>query len=122
MLRPIVVVLTALVALLGLTACGSASDTSSTSTPLPTKKIAISVQGTTITPNGDRVDVKIGQPVQFVVTADSAGEIHVHSDPEKELEYTKGTTTLDVGTFDHAGIIEVESHALDKTIVQLQVQ
>ncbi|MFT4262035.1 MAG: hypothetical protein QM572_01510 [Nocardioides sp.] len=119
MFRPLVVLLLALLSLTSLTACGDGSDTATTD--LPTKKIAITFSGDTVTPNGDRVDVKIGQTVQLVVTADAAGEIHVHSDPEKELEYGKGTTVLEL-SFDHAGIIEVESHALEKTIVQLQVE
>jgi hypothetical protein len=75
-----------------------------------------------VTPNGERVDVAVGQPVEFVVTADAPGEIHVHSDPEQQLEYEKGTTILKLKGFKTAGIIEVESHALEKTIVQLEVR
>lgn len=122
MFRPIAVVLAALAALFSLTSCGAGSDDPETGTAAAPQKIQIDVQGNSITPNGDRVEVKIGQPVQLVVSADSEGEIHVHSDPEKELEYNKGTTILDLGAFDKAGVIEVESHELGKTIVQLQVQ
>jgi hypothetical protein len=57
-----------------------------------------------------------------VVKADAEGEIHVHSDPEHELEYGAGTTTLATFTIDKPGIVEVESHALEKTIVQLEVK
>ncbi len=74
-----------------------------------------------MTPNGDRVDVKAGEPVTLNVTADAAGEIHVHSNPEQELEYDAGETTLTL-TIDQPGIVEVESHDLDKVIVQLEVQ
>lgn len=85
-------------------------------------KVQITFEGDTVAPLGDRVKVKVGQPVQFVVSADSEGEIHLHSDPEQELAYSKGTTILEVGSFDKAGVIEVESHKLGKTIVQLQIQ
>ena len=36
-------------------------------------------------------------------------------------ERWSGTTVLEL-SFDRAGIIEVESHALEKTIVQLEVE
>jgi hypothetical protein len=46
----------------------------------------------------------------------------VHSDPEQELEYDAGTTTLTITHLDRPGVIEVESHNLAKVIVQLEVQ
>jgi hypothetical protein len=109
-----------LAGLLLLTACGS--ETTTPDATQETKQIKITFEGDTVTPNGDRVVVGIGQKVQFIVSSDAAGEIHVHSDPEQELPYNQGTTILDVGSFDTAGVIEVESHDLDKIIVQLQVQ
>jgi plastocyanin len=88
----------------------------------PTKTIEVTVEGDSVTPNGDRVEVEVGQPIEFVVQADTAGEIHVHSEPEHELEYGEGTSTLPTFTIDKPGIVEVESHALEKTIVQLEVK
>ena len=93
-----------------------------TATDLPTKTIDVTIEGDSVTPNGDRVEVKVGQPIELVVKADAEGEIHVHSDPEQELEYGSGTTTLKAFTIDKPGIVEVESHALEKTIVQLEVR
>jgi hypothetical protein len=84
--------------------------------------IEVTVEGDTVTPNGERVDVDRGQEVQLVVTADAAGEIHVHSDPEQEFEYDAGTTTLTLTNLDRPGLVEVESHTLDKVIVQLEVK
>lgn len=98
---------------------GGSSDSGSSAKPLV---IDITFSGKSVTPNGDRVDVKTGQNVEFLVKADTAGQIHVHSTPEKQLNYNAGTTEIQVGSFDQPGLIEVESHALDKTIVQLQVQ
>lgn len=98
---------------------GGSDDSGSSAKPLV---INISFSGKSVTPNGDRVDVKKGQSVEFLVKADTAGQIHVHSTPEKQLNYNAGTTEIQVGSFDQPGLIEVESHALDKTIVQLQVQ
>jgi plastocyanin len=105
-----------------LTSCGSSDGDKAPAASSGTKTIKITFEGDSVTPNGDRVEVAVGQQVEFDVTADAPGEIHVHSDPEKELEYQKGTTILKLGSFDKAGIIEVESHHLEKTIVQLEVK
>ena len=104
-----------------LAGCGS-SGSHDTDTSSKTLVIDITFSGDTVTPNGERVKVGVGQKVEFLVKADSAGEIHVHSTPEKQLPYNAGTTEIPVGSFSQPGLIEVESHALDKTIVQLQVQ
>ena len=93
-----------------------------TGTDLATKTIEVTITGDDVTPNGDRVEVQVNQPIELVVEADAEGEIHVHSDPEQELEYGAGTTTLPTFTIDKPGIVEVESHALEKTIVQLEVK
>jgi ABC-type glycerol-3-phosphate transport system substrate-binding protein len=115
-----------LVVALSLTACGS--DTTATpsgdgSSPSATDNpvIKVAITGDTVTPNGDRVAVQKGQDVTLEVTADAPGEIHVHSTPEQELEYDAGTTTLVIKGLDRPGVVDVESHALEKTIVQLEV-
>jgi hypothetical protein len=64
----------------------------------------------------------VGQRIEFDVTADAAGEIHVHSTPEQEFEYDKGSSTIDVKPISAPGIITVESHTFDKVIFQLQAQ
>ena len=87
-----------------------------------TKTIDITFSGDSVTPNGERVDVQAGQPIELVVKADKAGEIHVHSSPEQELEYKAGETTVTIQGIDKPGTVDVESHALDKVIVQLEVR
>ena len=54
------------------------------------------------------------------VTADSDGEIHVHSEPEREIAYAPGTTD-EVLTLEQPGIVDVEAHELDQLIVKLEV-
>jgi hypothetical protein len=115
--RPSVVVATAL--LLTLAACGGNSKPAG---PLPTKVIDVTVRGDSVTPNGDRVPVAVGQRIELDVTADAPGEIHVHSSPEQEFEYDKGSTTIEVKAIAAPGIVTVESHTLDKVILQLQAK
>ncbi len=106
-----------------LAGCGSGnSSEASGSDPLPTKVIDVTFSGDSVTPNGERVEVAVGQPIEFDVTADAPGEIHVHSSPEQEFEYDQGSSTIAVEPITAPGVITVESHTLDKVILQLQVQ
>jgi len=108
---------TAFVAAFALTACGSDDGGSSTAP----KTIQVTFDGETVTPNGDRVEVKTGQEIKLVITADKPGEIHVHSTPEDEFAYDAGKSTKTI-TIDQPGVVDVESHTLDKVIVQLEVK
>jgi hypothetical protein len=121
LIRRALAAITLVACTVGLSACGD-DDSSGDSKDLPTKTINVTISGDSVTPNGDRVEVKVNQPIELVVKADAAGEIHVHSSPEKELEYGVGTTTLPPFEIDKPGIVVVESHALEKTIVQLEVK
>jgi len=109
---------TVVLVLATLSACGGGSPDGSSSGP---KNIDITISGDSVTPNGEKVEVGVGQKIQLHVTADAPGEIHVHSTPEQELEYDQGTTDLTL-TIDKPGLVDVESHALEKTIVQLEVR
>ena len=127
-MRRLMAIMAVLLGTIGLLAgCGSSdngSGTGSDSTGSSAKPLVVDItfSGKNVTPNGDRVNVKVGQNVEFLVKADAAGQIHVHSTPEKQLNYNAGTTEIQVGSFSQPGLIQVESHALNKTIVQLQVQ
>jgi len=107
-------------ALTMLTACGDDEPSSSGSDSDPVT-IEITFEGGTVDPSGERVDVAVGQEIELVVKADEPGEIHVHSDPEEELTYDEGTTTLPL-TIDKPGVVDVESHNLEQVIVQLEVK
>jgi hypothetical protein len=102
--------------LASLTACGGDEPEGTTETAT----IEITFDGDTVTPNGERVEVGVDQPVDLVVTADAPGEIHVHSEPEQKFSYDEGETTIEM-VIDKPGVVEVESHELDVVIVQLEV-
>ena len=106
-----------LLTLLSLTACSN--DSGSTGSG-GTVTIDITVKNGKVTPHGDRVKAKVGQPVTLNIDADTSGEIHVHSSPEQEIEFDKGTSTKEL-TIDQPGIVDVEDHALEEVIVQLEV-
>ena len=101
---------------------GSASESASTEPSEPTGVVVdITFDGDSVTPNGERIDAKVGEPVTLNIDADAAGELHVHSTPEQEIAYDAGTSTHEV-TFDQPGVVDVESHDLDKVVVQVEVR
>lgn len=130
MSRALAVPAAVLAGLLTVAGCGSGADSSGSSgsdavSAKPdssgTATIDITVEGDKITPQGAEVQVEAGQPLKLHITADAAGEVHVHSSPEHEFEYAAGTTDETI-TLEQPGVVDVESHTLDKLIVQLEVR
>ena len=116
-MRKLLVIAAALVAALPALASCSGDDSGSGDT----SSINITIKGGKVTPHGDRVKVKVDKPITLHIDADSAGEIHVHSTPEQHIDFEKGTSTKKL-TIKQPGIVDVEDHALDKVIVQLEVE
>ncbi len=114
-----------LVLLLSTAACGDDGGSGTSGTGSGGGDDATTVEITfadgDVTPSGERVEVAVGEPVDLVITADEAGEIHVHSEPEQEFEYAEGETTVEL-ELDRPGVVEVESHDLEKVIVSLEVK
>lgn len=104
----------------GLALAGCGADKASADSGSDPVTISIEFRDGTVTPNGDTVEVGAGQPVELRISADEAGEIHVHSSPEQELAYEAGDSTQTI-TIDNPGTVDVESHDLDQVIVQLHV-
>jgi hypothetical protein len=119
MRRLVAAIAVLLLSALTLSACGG-GNSSQASSGLPTKVISITFSGDQTTPSGQKIDVAVGQRIEFDVTADKAGEIHVHSSPEEqEFEYDKGSTTFQVAPIQAPGQVVVESHTLNKTLFTL---
>ena len=106
---------------------GTPNKTTSTPTPSPsatedaTTAITVTISGDRITPNGERVEVKVGEPIIFNVTSDRAGEFHVHSTPEQTPAFTKGTSRIEL-IIDKPGLVDVEEHESGIVIAQLEVR
>ena len=82
--------------------------------------IAITVEGGKVSPSGERVEAETGT-VHFEVTSDAPGVLGIHTEPEVELEFGEGTTTLEA-TLEQPGVYEVETHDPDVVVVQLEVR
>ena len=104
----------------------TATDTASESnTPSPTTPVGpsldITVQGDTIDPSNQRIDAKAGDTLVLNVTSDRSGEVHVHTSPEQELEFGKGTTELKI-ELQSPGQVDVEEHESDTLIARVLVK
>jgi hypothetical protein len=121
MRRLVAALAVALLGALTLSACGGDASSGTDGSSLPVKKIDITFKGSDMTPNGSQIDVQVGQPIEFVVTADKPGEIHVHSSPkEQEFEYQAGADqTFTVDPIPAPTQVTVESHTLDRVLFKL---
>jgi hypothetical protein len=99
----------------------TSTDSGSASSEPTGVVVDITFDGDSVTPNGERIDAKVGEPLTLNIDADAPGELHVHSTPEQEVAYDAGTSTHQV-TFDQPGIVDIESHNLDKVVVQVEVR
>jgi hypothetical protein len=132
MKRPIVLAAVSVAAALTLTGCSKSpagAEAAVTASPIPAGEqitagggivIPITITATSVTPTGGVASVGVGKPVTFKITATVAGQIHVHSTPEQHIVFPKGASKVTL-TFKVPGTIEVEDHALDRQIVQIQV-
>lgn len=86
-----------------------------------TINIAIA-NGKTI-PNGEKINIRVGQKVILNVTSDTDDEVHAHiGGPGYELPVQAGTPAKGEFTIDSPGSFEVESHHLEKIIVILNAR
>lgn len=116
----------ALAVAVSLTACGGGDDADPPATTQPAAEgdsVALTVtrEDGQLTPNGERVELGVDQTLVLTVTADEAGELHVHSTPEQEIAYEEGTSEHEI-TIDRPGVVEVESHEPDVVVLQLEVR
>ena len=122
--RTIAVGVLTLVTSLGVTGCGNDSSGTSSkdpSTDASAQKLVVAIKGDSVTPTNKRIPVSKDEPLTITITSDRSGELHVHSSPEEEIPFDKGTTTRKL-TFKTPGVIEVEEHISDTLIAQLEVR
>lgn len=103
----------------------TAESPETTATPSPTdeasgQQVEVDLTGGG-TPDAQSVEVTSGEPVTLVVEADTAGELHVHSTPEQDLDYPAGRSEHQL-TLDRPGVVDVESHDLGVVLVRFEVR
>ena len=104
---------------LGLAGC-TPSAAPAASGPLT---VDVTIAGGNVTPNGQKLDVAVGQPVVLNVTSDAPDEIHAHTGGDGfALDVQPGTQATGTLTLTSPGRFEVESHHLKKVIVILNAR
>jgi hypothetical protein len=85
--------------------------------------IDITIAGGDVTPNGQKLDVAIGQQVVLNVTSDEDDEVHAHTGGDGyELAVKAGQPATGSFTLTSAGSFEVELHHLEKVVVVLNAR
>jgi phage-related baseplate assembly protein len=84
-------------------------------------RVDVAVTADSVRPAGDRIRVHRDASVTFVIRATAPGELHVHSTPEQQIAYPRGTSVATV-RLHRPGVVDVESHTLDRLVVQLEVR
>lgn len=77
--------------------------------------------GDAVSPNGERLELGLDQPLTLRIDSDRAGELHVHSTPERVIKFPAGQSErqLRIG---QPGVVEVEEHDSGKILLQLEVR
>lgn len=96
------------------------SPTKAATTEPAAKTLAMKIRGDKITPIGASLDLGIDEKLVITIDSDRAGELHVHSTPEQEIDFDAGTSRAAI-VIDRPGVVDVEEHEADKVIVKLKV-
>ncbi|BBX67692.1 hypothetical protein [Mycolicibacterium psychrotolerans] len=128
-----VLALAAAIALL-LAGCGgdkSAEEKSSGAAPPPMTDaqaapqrlvVDVTIKGGTVTPTNEQLTASLEQPIVIRVDSDAADELHVHSTPEHSFPIAAGQGQSFQFAVDTPGRVDVELHALNKTVATIAVQ
>lgn len=120
--RPCLPIFLAVLTTLVLAGCGSSDSKDATETDSNgATTIDITFEKGKVTPENAKIALTAGKPIKLHIVADEPGELHVHSSPEHEFEYDAGTTD-ETFTIDQPGVVDMESHTLDKLVAQLEVR
>ena len=84
--------------------------------------VDIQIKEGTTTPSGELVDVTVGQQVKLRISSDADEVVHVHTEPEQEYEISAGDSVEKSFSAFSPGVVAVEAHHLDVTIVRLVVR
>jgi len=103
----------------------NATPTTPTETATPTEAagsvLEVSVEGDTVSPNAEGIELAAGETLTVEVTSDRDGELHVHSKPEQYVEFVAGGTTVELA-IETPGVVEIEEHDTGAVVARLEVR
>jgi len=83
--------------------------------------LTITVAGDSVSPNGERLELAVGEPLTVEIDSDRAGELHVHSKPEQYVNFEAGTSTQEL-VVERPGLVEMEDHDTGDVVAQIEVR
>jgi hypothetical protein len=81
----------------------------------------VTIEGDSVKPLAQSVEVEVGETVTLEVTSDRAGELHVHATPEQYHDIRPGRTAIEM-TFDKPGAVDVEEHESGALLLRVLVR
>jgi hypothetical protein len=81
----------------------------------------LTFEGGAASPNGERVELGVGETLTLRIDSDRPGELHVHSTPEKEIAFPAGQSERKL-KIEQPGVVDVEEHDSGKVLLQLEVR
>ena len=77
--------------------------------PSAAATIRVLIQGDSVTPVAEQVEIGVGDTVEVLVRSDRAGELHVHSTPERVVALRRGRSVVPV-RLERPGSVDIEEH------------
>lgn len=98
----------------------TASPVGSTSSRDKLETVQITLDRYGVSPSNETRVIQRGQSVLLRIEAEVPGQLHVHDDPERVIEFPGGSSEISLELL-VPGIVEVEDHALGTLIVRFEV-
>lgn len=83
--------------------------------------IEVRIPNERVTPNAEQVDLSVGETLVFEIVSDRAGELHVHSAPERYVEFGEGRTGAEI-TIMTPRSVKVEEHDTSAVVAMVEVR
>lgn len=105
------------------TTTGAAGPSVSTQAgPSSTRRVVITLAADgSVTPNGERIDLAVGEPLALEVRGQRDDELHVHG-IDQGIPVAAGDTVTETIIFDTPGSYEVESHDPARVVIIIRVR
>ena len=93
---------------------------SPSSAPVTGPVLDVTVAGDEVSPTARTVTLDVGDVLTVDVTADRAGELHVHASPEQYVDFEQGRSRHTI-TLDKPGQVDIEEHDSGALVARLLV-
>ncbi len=83
--------------------------------------VEVTIEGDTVSPMAEAVELGVGEPLVLDVTSDRTGELHVHSNPEQSYTVEPGSQTFEIVLY-KPGQVDIEEHGSHALVLRVLVK